>query len=85
MLRTLTVVTVTKSNRKTEGTVFETQDGTRFIFTPAQTLHEAGAKAAAAGSEARLFAVRRQWSMPDKAWVAADPEFWKSSPARRLQ
>ena len=75
------VVTVTKGNGKTEGTVFETQDGTRLIFTPAQSLHEAQVKAAARGSEAIVFAVRPNWSMPAKGWVAADPPFWKSRPA----
>jgi hypothetical protein len=77
------VVTVTKSNRKPAGTVFETQDGARFIFTQAQTLHEAKAKAAAASSETNVFAVRPNWSMPDNGWVEPDPLFWKSRPATR--
>jgi len=79
------VVTVTKSNGKTEGTVFGTQDGTRFILTPAQTLPEAKGKAAASGPKAIVLAGRPNWSMPDKAWVAADPAFWKSRPGTRSQ
>ncbi len=70
------VITVTKDDRRFDGTVFETADGTRFVFSPAKTRQEADTKAAAVGSEARVFAVRPDWSKPAKEWVAADPEFW---------
>jgi hypothetical protein len=71
------VITVTRSNRRIDGTVFEAADGTRFVLLPVKTRPEADAKAAAAGSEARVFAVRPYWSMPAKEWVAADPVFWQ--------
>ncbi len=75
------VITVTKRNVNIEGTVFETGDGTRFIVRPVQTRHEADAKAAAAGPETNVFAVRPYWSMPAKDWIVADPRFWQSRPA----
>ena len=65
------VITVTKSNRPIEGTVFEALDGAKFVLLPAQTRTEADAKAPAAGSESRVFAVRPDWSMPFKEWVDA--------------
>lgn len=77
------VITVTKldfaakSNRVIDGTVFETADGTRFIFRAARTRREADVRAAAAGPEARVFAVRPFWSLPAQDWVAMDPSFWK--------
>lgn len=77
------VITVTKSQRTIEGTVFETADGTKFIVMPADTHNKADTKAAAAGPEAHIFAVRPYWSMPAKEWIAADPVFWQpSSPAK---
>ena len=77
------VVLETKSPPQAEGTVFEGPDGTRWVFVSAQTLSEAKAKAAALGAEAKIFAVRPNWSMPARDWVAADPTFWKSRPAPR--
>jgi hypothetical protein len=74
------VVTVTRSNKPTEGTVFAAKDGTRYVVLSAQTRDEADAKAAAAGPEANVFAVRPSWSLPAKEWIPADPAFWR--PAR---
>jgi len=71
------VITVTKAERRIDGTVFETPDGTRFVLLPNQTRKDADAKASAVGSEARVFAVRPYWSKPAKEWVAADPDFWQ--------
>jgi len=77
------VILETKSPPQAEGTVFEGPDGTRWVFVSAQTLSAAKVKAAALGAEAKIFAVRPNWSMPASAWVAADPTFWKSRPAPR--
>jgi len=63
--------------------MFEAPDGVRWMFVPTQTLSEAKAKAAALGAGANTFAVRPNWSMPAKEWVAADPTFWNSRPAPR--
>ena len=79
------VITVTKGNRRMDGTVFETADGTKFVLLPAKTRKEADTKAAALGSEARVFAVRPYWSMPAREWVAADPVFWQPSPAAKAK
>jgi hypothetical protein len=61
-----------------EGTVFETDDGTRFTIVPAQARDEADTIAGAAGPPANVFAVRPAWSFPAREWVAADPAFWEA-------
>jgi hypothetical protein len=71
------VITVTKAAVSSKGTVFEADDGTRFVITPARTREEADAKRAAAGSDTNVFAVRPDLSMPAEEWRAADPEFWR--------
>lgn len=71
------VITVTKSERVGDGTVFEAPDGTRFAVNPCGTREEADVKAAAAAPDTRVFAVRPNWSLPAKEWIAADPAFWK--------
>jgi hypothetical protein len=73
----LVVVTVTKRDGPLDGTVFEVADGTRFVVVAAQTRWEADSKAIVAGREARVFAVRPDWTRPAKEWVLADPEFWQ--------
>jgi len=70
----------TRDGTARDGTAFETEDGTRFIFSPARTRREANARAAAAGPETRVFAVRPYWSLPSRDWVATDPSFWKDRP-----
>jgi hypothetical protein len=71
------VITVTRSNRRITGTVFEGPDGTRFIVTSAQTRQEADAARVLAGQESIIFAVRPSWSFPAKEWVSADSQFWQ--------
>jgi hypothetical protein len=75
------VVTVTNDVGKSGGSVFEAPDGRRFVLAPAARRQEADRKAAAAGAQARIFAIRPSWSFPADAWVAADPGFWRASPA----
>jgi hypothetical protein len=67
------VITVTRG-KPAEGTVFETADGTRYVIRAARTADEAESEVR---EGAQIFAVRQYWSMPSKAWIAADPEFWK--------
>lgn len=74
------VVTVTRRDPLTEGSVFEASDGTRFVLRAVGTRDQADVAAAAVGPEATVFAVRPYWGMPAKEWIAADPEFWKSNP-----
>jgi hypothetical protein len=79
------VITVTRSNRRITGTVFEDPDGTRYIVTSAQTRLEADAARALAGPESNILAVRPSWSFPAREWVSADSQFWEpNSPARRV-
>ena len=52
------VIAVTKGNPNSDGTVFESQDGVRFVVTAAKTRTEADAKLSAAGPDAKIFAVR---------------------------
>lgn len=58
------VITVTKRDLAAKsklvigGTAFEVDDGTLFIFSAARTQQKAEARAAAAGPETRVFAVR---------------------------
>jgi hypothetical protein len=79
------VVTVTNEERRFDGNVFETPDGRRFVFRPAATRRDADRQAALAGAGARIFAIRPAWSFPADAWIAADPEFWRASPAARIR
>ncbi|HYL12532.1 MAG TPA: hypothetical protein VEV41_05835 [Terriglobales bacterium] len=73
------VITATKTTQPIHGTVFEADDGTRFVIVPALTREQAE-MAAAAGAASRMFAVRPLWSHPAEEWIAADPEFWRASP-----
>jgi hypothetical protein len=64
------------SDSRLRGTVFDTDDLTRFTIAAAQSKAEADATAGAAGSHPGIFAVRPDWSCPAEHWVAADPAFW---------
>jgi hypothetical protein len=77
------VVTVANEEGKFDGSVFEAPDGRRFVFAPAATRREAELTAARTGARARVFAIRPSWSYPADAWIAADPGFWRDSPAAR--
>jgi hypothetical protein len=77
------VVQMTKGDPTSEGSVFESQDGERFVITPAKTLAEAKRKLAAAGPNAKIFAVRPEFSMAAEEWVAHDPSLWQSSQRKR--
>jgi len=70
------VIAVTRGSPQCDGTVFEGQDGVRFVVTSARTRTEADAKLPAAGPEAKILAVRPEFSMPAASWVAGDPSFW---------
>lgn len=63
------------------GPVFEAPDGVRFTVIETATLDEAQAAAARSGPAARVFAVRPEWSKPDRAWIAANPELWRAAAA----
>lgn len=65
---------------KCTGTMYETET-LRVIIRPVTIRRKADTVAAAAGPGSRVFAVRPDWSMPAKEWVAADPRFWKLAQA----
>jgi hypothetical protein len=77
------VVTVTRSPRVANGVAFDAPGGARYIMKPVHTQAEADAAAAAAGEGTRVFAVRPYYGRPAKAWIAADPEFWKDNPSAK--
>jgi hypothetical protein len=70
------VVVVTKKNLQTNGSVFESSDGIRYILIKMRERGQAESAAATFGNEARIFAVRPNWSMPATEWIDADPDFW---------
>jgi hypothetical protein len=72
------VIAVTKGKPLSDGTVFESQYGERFVVTAAKTWNQAEAKLSAAGPDTKIFAVRPEFSMPAAEWVANDPSFWES-------
>src|SRR5712691_5975803 len=51
-----------------------------FTLLPTRARQEAEAAAAAWGKDARVFAVRPDWSLPTKDWIAGDPDFWRTTP-----
>jgi hypothetical protein len=71
------VITVTKTDRRVAGTVFEAPDGTRFIVTSAQTREQANKAEALADPESIILAVRPSWSFPDNEWIVVDSTFWQ--------
>ena len=77
------VVTVTNAERKADGCVFDAPPATRFVIAPVATRAEADRRAAAAAPHAKILAIRPAWSLPAAAWIAADPDFWRTSPAAR--
>jgi len=72
------VVTVTRSRRPVDGSVWEMADSTLYVFRPVGTRQQA--EALAREQRARVFAVRPNWSMPAPEWVAYDPDFWRLAP-----
>jgi hypothetical protein len=76
---------ITRIDRTTRlvGTVFEGTDGISFVVRSAGTREEAEAMKDAAGQNTTVLAVRPSWSFPAAEWIAADPEFWRASPAAR--
>lgn len=71
-------VTVTRVRKPADGSVWEMPDSSLYVFRTFRT--RADADAAAKASNARVFAVRPNWSMPAPEWVAADPKFWRLAP-----
>jgi hypothetical protein len=77
------VIAVIRGNPHSDGTVFESQNGVRFVVTAAKTRTEADTKLSAAGPDAKIFAVRPAFSMPAAEWVAGDPSFWHAKAQKK--
>ena len=75
------VVTVTRDLRPVNGSAWVMADSTLYGLQPVPTRREADSLARQ--PNARVFAVRPNWSMPAPEWVAADPGFWQSAPVPR--
>ena len=77
------VVTVTRDLRLVDGSAWVMADSTLYGLQPVTNRREADSLARQ--GNARVFAVRPNWSMPAPEWVAADPDFWRSAPVRRTR
>ncbi len=75
------VIAVSGHAARQNGTVFESPDGMHVLVIPAETRQAADAAKASAGPEANILAVRPSWSFAAADWIAADPQFWLSSPS----
>ena len=80
--RFVVVDTSTKSP-ESPGALYETDDGAWLVFRTAQSPNVARELAARVGPGAKILSNHPRWSFPDRAWVDADPEFWRSAPAAR--
>ena len=77
------IVSSTKSQGASSGSMFESSDGEWFKIAPAPTRAMAEEIAEQFGSEAMILAIQPQWSFPAETWVQADPDFWSASPVVR--
>ena len=77
------VLKVTQDEREAVGAVFESSNGQRFVVASADSRASADRIAASAGPGSVVLAIQPQWSFPAEAWIAADPDFWKSNPVAR--
>ena len=77
------VINVDHGEREAVGPVFESSDGQQFVVASADGRAAADHIAARAGPGSVILAVQPQWSFPAQAWIAADPDFWKSNPVAR--
>jgi hypothetical protein len=74
------VVAVTHDRQPVNGSVWAMADSTLYVLRPVHTRREADVLSRQ--GNARVFAVRPNWSMPAAEWVAADPAFWQAAHRR---
>jgi hypothetical protein len=77
------VIDIVGAEREVKGAVFESSERERFAIASANTRAAADRLVVRAGPGPMILAVQPQWSFPADAWIAADPDFWSSSPAAR--
>ena len=71
------VVLQTQIPARAAGTVFQSPEGGAFVFGAAASRKEADRMVSALGRNARVFAVRPEWSRPYDNWVALNPRLWR--------
>jgi hypothetical protein len=71
------IITHTRGQPGAMGAVYQADDGSLFEIRLADTLDEAMTKFKTGDPTARIFEVRPNWALPDKAWVALDPATWR--------
>ncbi len=72
------VIAVAKDRPSGAGTVFQADDGTFFVFSPARTRKQAD-RVAASVPGSIVAVMRPGLSFPAKEWVDGDPKFWGGS------
>jgi len=72
------VISVSKDKPSGAGTVFQADDGTLFVFSPACTRKQAD-RVAASIPGSTIVTIRPSYSFPAKDWIAADPQFWRAN------
>jgi len=73
------VVATIRGQAPIYGTVFEADDGLRYVVIAAQTRDEADSARARYGGDAYICGVRPSFSFPAPEWIAADPSFWQAA------
>ena len=73
------VVTITHDHRPGNGSAWVMADSTLYVLRPVRSQREAE-DLARGNNDARVFAVRPNWSMPAPEWVSTDSSFWRSAP-----
>ena len=77
------VITEESDERAAIGAVFQATDGRRVVIASARAPGIGADLGVRMGPGATILSVRPEWSFPDEAWIAADPEFWKGGPVAR--
>jgi hypothetical protein len=73
------VVSISRSERRADGPVFEAPDGTYYAVQPRRTLEEA--ERAVRDAADIVLRIRPTWGLPAQEWIDADPDFWSANPA----
>jgi hypothetical protein len=72
------VISMTKDQPSSAGTVFQAAEGTFSVFSPARSRKQAD-RLAASIPGSTVVVVRPSFSFPANGWVAADPRFWRAN------
>lgn len=70
------VVKEIQAPARSPGAVFQEPDGRAFAWTAASDQNSAERRAGRLGKGARILRVEPKWSLPQEAWVIANPVLW---------